>query len=176
MFNGSHVLISYSLWKADADLSATAHQAKAAGTQSIGGTSKDIVDARSIKIVMAGSGCQVAEKVKQVSWGPGRYMSDNYLSFIFFFICVVLCVQYSRFWWYLKLLSLVCLDCMEISTFSLCMLFSCQVLGQVYGDVDQAIEFLIAEQGTGDYLVQNDSLPGQEDISHGNGRLVLFAL
>ncbi|KAB1214742.1 OTU domain-containing protein 3 [Morella rubra] len=52
--------------KADADLSATAHQAKAAGTQSIGETSKDIVDARSIKIVMAGSGCQVAEKVKQV--------------------------------------------------------------------------------------------------------------
>lgn len=65
---------------------------------------------------------------------------------------------------------------MEISTFSLCMLFSCQVLGQVYGDVDQAIEFLIAEQGTGDYLVQNDSLPAQEDISHGNGRLVLFVL
>lgn len=124
MFNGSHVLISYSLWKADADLSATAHQAKAAGTQSIGGTSKDIVDARSIKIVMAGSGCQVAENVKQVSWGPGRYMSDNFLSFIFFFICVVLCVQYSRFWWYLKLLFLVCLDCMEISTFSLCILLS----------------------------------------------------
>lgn len=92
MFNGSHVLISYSLWKADADISATAHQAKAAGTRSIGGTSKDIVDARSIKIVMAGSGCQVAEKVKQVSWGPGvTWVIITCLSFFFSFVLCYVC-------------------------------------------------------------------------------------
>ena len=65
---------------------------------------------------------------------------------------------------------------MELLRCSLFLLLSCQVLGQVYGDVDAAIEFLIAEQGTEEYLVQTDSLPGQADTSYGNGRSVLFAL
>lgn len=54
--------------------------------------------------------------------------------------------------------------------------FSYQVLGQVHGDVDLAIEFLIAEQGTEDCLVKTDSFPGQADTSNGNGRSVVFAL
>uniref|UniRef100_A0A2N9FE21 OTU domain-containing protein n=1 Tax=Fagus sylvatica TaxID=28930 RepID=A0A2N9FE21_FAGSY len=91
--------------KVDADLSATAH---AAVRWSKEGTGEDNIHAGSIKMVMAGSGCENAEKVKQV-------------------------------------------------------------LGQVYGDVDAAIEFLIAEQGTEEYLVQTDSLPGQADTSYGNG-------
>ena len=56
------------------------------------------------------------------------------------------------------------------------LLFSSQVLGQVYGDVDAAIEFLIAEQGAEEYPVQTDSLPDQVDTSYGNVRSVLFAL
>ena len=50
----------------DADLSATAHQPKASVMQSKGGTGEDIIHAGSIKMVMAGTGCQDAEKVKQV--------------------------------------------------------------------------------------------------------------
>jgi OTU domain-containing protein 3 len=50
----------------DADLSATAHQPKAAVARSKGGTGEDIIHAGSIKMVMAGTGCQDAEKVKQV--------------------------------------------------------------------------------------------------------------
>jgi hypothetical protein len=50
----------------DADLSATAHQPKAAVMRSKGGTGGDIIHAGSIKMVMAGTGCQDAEKVKQV--------------------------------------------------------------------------------------------------------------
>lgn len=54
--------------------------------------------------------------------------------------------------------------------------FSYQVLGQVYGDVDLAIEFLIAEQGAEDNLVKTDSFPGQADTSNGNGWSVVFGL
>ncbi|KAK4584682.1 hypothetical protein RGQ29_022415 [Quercus rubra] len=96
--------------KADADLSATAHQPKAAARRSKEGTGVDNIHAGSIKMVMAGSGCENAEKVKQV-------------------------------------------------------------LGQVYGDVDAAIEFLIAEQGAEEYPVQTDSLPDQVDTSYGNVRV-----
>ncbi|XP_030975072.1 OVARIAN TUMOR DOMAIN-containing deubiquitinating enzyme 7 isoform X1 [Quercus lobata] len=96
--------------KADADLSATAHQPKAGARRSKEGTGVDNIHAGSIKMVMAGSGCENAEKVKQV-------------------------------------------------------------LGQVYGDVDAAIEFLIAEQGAEEYLVQTDSLPDQVDTSYGNVRV-----
>ncbi|XP_075652820.1 OVARIAN TUMOR DOMAIN-containing deubiquitinating enzyme 7 isoform X2 [Castanea sativa] len=96
--------------KADADLSATAHQPIAATRRSKEGTGADDIHAGSIKMVMAGSGCENAEKVKQV-------------------------------------------------------------LGQVYGDVDAAIEFLIAEQGAEEYPVQTDSLPDQVDTSYGNARV-----
>lgn len=61
-----NILISCSLWKVDVDLSATAHQPKAAVTPSKGGTGEDIIHAGSIKMVMGGTGCQDAEKVKQV--------------------------------------------------------------------------------------------------------------
>ncbi|XP_059457359.1 OVARIAN TUMOR DOMAIN-containing deubiquitinating enzyme 7 isoform X3 [Corylus avellana] len=91
--------------KVDADLSATAHQPKAAVTRSKGGTGEDIIHAGSIKMVMGGTGCQDAEKVKQI-------------------------------------------------------------LEQVYGDVDLAIELLIAEKGAEEYLVQTDSLHGQSDTSY----------
>ncbi|CAL5324635.1 unnamed protein product [Camellia sinensis] len=45
-----------------------------------------------------------------------------------------------------------------------------QVLQQVDGDVDAAIEFLIAEEGNKEYLVESDKLPCPADTSHGNGR------
>lgn len=64
-----NILIIYSLWKADADLSATAHQPKAATRRSKEGTGVDNIHAGSIKMVMAGSGCENAEKVKQVIIG-----------------------------------------------------------------------------------------------------------
>lgn len=52
--------------KADADLSATSHQAKVAVTKSKGGAGKSFIHAESIKLVMAGGGCEDAKKVEQV--------------------------------------------------------------------------------------------------------------
>ena len=43
-----------------------------------------------------------------------------------------------------------------------------QVLLQVDGDVDAAIEFLVAEQGTEEYTAANDSLTCEADGSYGN--------
>ncbi|KAL7231779.1 hypothetical protein ACSBR2_009919 [Camellia fascicularis] len=43
-----------------------------------------------------------------------------------------------------------------------------QVLQQVDGDVDAAIEFLIAEEGNKEYLVESDKLPCPADTSHGD--------
>ncbi|KAA8531677.1 hypothetical protein F0562_006606 [Nyssa sinensis] len=43
-----------------------------------------------------------------------------------------------------------------------------QVLLQVGGDVDAAIEFLIAEQGTEEYLAGSDKLSSLADTSHGD--------
>lgn len=40
-----------------------------------------------------------------------------------------------------------------------------QILEQVNGDVDAAIEFLIAEQGTEECSTKPDSLPGQVTTS-----------
>ncbi|XP_021659834.2 OVARIAN TUMOR DOMAIN-containing deubiquitinating enzyme 7 isoform X3 [Hevea brasiliensis] len=91
--------------EADADLSATSHKAKAAASKSKGGAVKDITDAGSIKLVMAGSGCQNAEKVEQV-------------------------------------------------------------LLQVDGDADAAIEFLVAEREADDYSAENDTLQCHVDTSH----------
>ncbi|XP_048335478.1 OVARIAN TUMOR DOMAIN-containing deubiquitinating enzyme 7 isoform X2 [Ziziphus jujuba] len=96
--------------KADADLSMTSHQAKAVVSKSKEGTGRDIINAGSIKLVIAGTGCEDAEKVEQV-------------------------------------------------------------LLQVDGDVDAAIEFLVAEQGTEECSVQtdaHDSPPINTDTSHGN--------
>ncbi|XP_059623909.1 OVARIAN TUMOR DOMAIN-containing deubiquitinating enzyme 7 [Cornus florida] len=94
--------------KADADVSATSHQAKAAVTKSKGEAGKNFMHAEPIKLVMVGSGCESEKKVEQV-------------------------------------------------------------LQQVGGDVDAAIEFLIAEQGTEEYLVESDNLPCPADSSHGDG-------
>lgn len=45
----------------------TSHQAKAAVSKSKGGTGKDIISAESIKLVIAGTGCEDADKVEQVT-------------------------------------------------------------------------------------------------------------
>lgn len=52
--------------KADADLSAISCKAKAAVTKSKGGAGKSVIHADSIKLVMAGTGCEDAKKVEQV--------------------------------------------------------------------------------------------------------------
>uniref|UniRef100_A0A6N2N7D3 OTU domain-containing protein n=1 Tax=Salix viminalis TaxID=40686 RepID=A0A6N2N7D3_SALVM len=83
--------------KVDADLSATSAQAKAVSCKSKAGIAKDSFESGSLKLVMAGSGCENAEKVKQV-------------------------------------------------------------LLEVDGDVDAAIEFLIAEQETDSFSEENNSL------------------
>lgn len=67
ILNYSIGLIAFSLCKADADLSMTSHQAKAATSKSKGGASRDIINARSIKLVIAGTGCENAEKVEEVT-------------------------------------------------------------------------------------------------------------
>ncbi|KAG8641200.1 OVARIAN TUMOR DOMAIN-containing deubiquitinating enzyme 7 isoform X3 [Manihot esculenta] len=94
--------------KADADLSATSDKAKAAASKCKRGAAKDIIDAGSIKLVMAGSGCESAEKVEQV-------------------------------------------------------------LLQVDGDADAAIEFLVAEREADDFSAENDTLQCHVDTSHGDG-------
>ncbi|KAL6563125.1 hypothetical protein OROHE_005712 [Orobanche hederae] len=91
--------------KADADLPKASNQAKDAASKSKVRTTKDIIDAGSIKLVMAGSGCDNAERVEQV-------------------------------------------------------------LLQVDGDVDAAIEFLVAEQGADDYDAESNSLSCHTDTSH----------
>lgn len=82
--------------KADADLSAKSRESIAAA-KSKGDTSRNMVPVGSVKMVMAGSGCDNKQKVEQV-------------------------------------------------------------LRQVGGDVDAAIEFLIAEQGSEDQLNANDNI------------------
>ncbi|XP_012079270.1 OVARIAN TUMOR DOMAIN-containing deubiquitinating enzyme 7 isoform X2 [Jatropha curcas] len=52
--------------KADAELSATSHKAKAAASKSKVGPAKDTINTGSVKLVMAGSGCENVEKVEQV--------------------------------------------------------------------------------------------------------------
>ncbi|XVF61206.1 hypothetical protein PTKIN_Ptkin08bG0111500 [Pterospermum kingtungense] len=93
--------------KADADISVSSNQAKAAVSKSKGAAGKDSINPGSIKLVMAGSGCESAEKVEQV-------------------------------------------------------------LLQVDGDVDAAIEFLVAEQGTEEFIAANDSLTCNADGSYGS--------
>lgn len=55
------------------------------------------------------------------------------------------------------------------------MLILFQVLLEVGGDTDAAIEFLVAEQGAEDYTVENNLSPCHMDISHGNGQSVYLA-
>uniref|UniRef100_M1D7U3 OTU domain-containing protein n=1 Tax=Solanum tuberosum TaxID=4113 RepID=M1D7U3_SOLTU len=100
--------------KADADLSAKSRESIAAA-KSKGDTSRNMVPVGSVKMVMAGSGCDNKQKVEQV-------------------------------------------------------------LRQVGGDVDAAIEFLIAEQGSEDQLNANDNISSLASTSQGNGKSVLFHL
>lgn len=53
--------------KADAYPSAMTHQAKVSLAKSKGLSGKNIINEASIKVVMAGSGCDEAEEVEQVS-------------------------------------------------------------------------------------------------------------
>lgn len=53
-----------------------------------------------------------------------------------------------------------------------CLVVLLQVLLQVDGDVDAAIEFLIAEQGAEECTAANDSLTCHANGSYGNGRSV----
>ncbi|KAF7828702.1 OTU domain-containing protein 3 isoform X1 [Senna tora] len=91
--------------KADADLSATSHQAKVMANKSHGHAGKETFQSGCIKLVMAGSGCENAEKVEQI-------------------------------------------------------------LVQVNGDVDAAIEFLIAEQEAEECSAKSDPPPSKAD-THG---------
>ncbi|KAK9012937.1 hypothetical protein V6N11_040967 [Hibiscus sabdariffa] len=93
--------------KADADISASSNQAKAAVSKPKGAAVKDSINTGSIKLVMAGSGCENSEKVEQV-------------------------------------------------------------LLQVDGDVDAAIEFLVAEQGAEEGAAVNDSHTCHANGSYGN--------
>ncbi|KAJ8437026.1 hypothetical protein Cgig2_010371 [Carnegiea gigantea] len=92
--------------KADVNLTASLQQAKAAGASSKSRSSKNVVHGGTIKMVMAGSGCEDAEKAEQV-------------------------------------------------------------LLQVDGDVDAAIEFLIAEQAAEETVNESNVFP--EEDSNGNG-------
>lgn len=50
-----------------------------------------------------------------------------------------------------------------------------QVLAELNGDVDAAIEYLIAERETEEDVVENEKpFCGKKDTSYGNGRLVPF--
>lgn len=95
----------------DADLSATAHQPKAAVMQPKGGTGEDIIHAGSIKMVMAGTGCQDAEKVKQVI-----LTCLNFFSGFFSSCTAAVSVDADLLTYYL----LVCLNCMELLRYSCC--------------------------------------------------------
>ncbi|PON42985.1 OTU domain containing protein [Parasponia andersonii] len=95
--------------KADADLSMKSRQAKVVESKSKGRADRNVIDSRSIKMVIAGTGCENAEKIEEV-------------------------------------------------------------LLQVDGDVDAAIEFLVAEQGTEECSVLPDSPSNSADNSPSNGR------
>ncbi|XP_052197477.1 OVARIAN TUMOR DOMAIN-containing deubiquitinating enzyme 7 isoform X3 [Diospyros lotus] len=92
--------------KADTGLPVTSHQAEGSDTKSKRRAGKNFICAESVKLVMAGGGCQDDKKVGQV-------------------------------------------------------------LHQVGGDVDAAIEFLIAERGSEDFSVESDKIPSPADTSHG---------
>ncbi|XP_031386810.1 OVARIAN TUMOR DOMAIN-containing deubiquitinating enzyme 7 isoform X2 [Punica granatum] len=96
------------LIKADSDLSSSSRQAKSASNNFKGGPGKNAVDTGSIKLVMAGTGCENAEKVEQV-------------------------------------------------------------LEQMDGDVDAAIEYLVAEQGMEEFSEEISSPSCQPETSYGDG-------
>eukprot|EP00268_Persea_americana_P013104 TRINITY_DN15704_c0_g1_i26.p1 TRINITY_DN15704_c0_g1~~TRINITY_DN15704_c0_g1_i26.p1 ORF type:complete len:400 (-),score=88.50 TRINITY_DN15704_c0_g1_i26:234-1286(-) len=88
--------------KADTDISAESHQVKANVTRSIGTSSTHVTDTTAVKIVMAGTGCGDADKVKQI-------------------------------------------------------------LQELDGDIDAAIEFLMAGHATDENAVEHNDLPHEND-------------
>jgi OTU domain-containing protein 3 len=64
--SSSYLLINSSLWKADADLSAPSHQTKDRASQPYAQAGEKTFQPGSVKVVMAGSGCENREKVEQV--------------------------------------------------------------------------------------------------------------
>ncbi|KAK3416358.1 hypothetical protein EUGRSUZ_H02059 [Eucalyptus grandis] len=94
--------------KADSNLSLSSRQAKARSNKSKSEAGKDTTDAGSIKLVMAGSGCENIKKVEPT-------------------------------------------------------------LLQMYGDIDAAIEYLIAEQGVEDFSEENIWSPCSDD-ANGNSK------
>ncbi|XP_052300437.1 OVARIAN TUMOR DOMAIN-containing deubiquitinating enzyme 7 isoform X4 [Citrus sinensis] len=116
--------------KADADISAASIQSKTVTSKLKGAAG--IINAGSIKLVMAGSGCENSEKVEEVINCIQFLLSGNFIV-----------LHYS-----VNVLN---------------------VLLQVGGDVDAAIEFLIAEQGTEEYSVKsNNAEMSYGDNENGN--------
>ena len=64
--SSNYCLINSSLWKADADLSAPSYQSKVMDNKSRGQAYRETFQTGSIKLIMAGIGCENAEKVEQV--------------------------------------------------------------------------------------------------------------
>jgi hypothetical protein len=64
--SSSYLLINSSLWKADADLSVPSHQTKDRASQPYAQAGEKTFQPGSVKVVMAGSGCENREKVEQV--------------------------------------------------------------------------------------------------------------
>lgn len=69
--------MTHSFLKADADLSAASHQAKSVASKSKG-LRTDFINAGSIKLVMAGSGCENAEKVEQVVYAIQNWFYNGF--------------------------------------------------------------------------------------------------
>ena len=136
------------MWKADADLSVPSHQTKVVDNKPHGRAGREAFQPGSIRMVMAGTGCENAEKVEQVKWVHALFM---------LFACVA---------WHISVKP----DLLLVAVFSTkfnslpyiqSMPSLSQILEQVNGDVDAAIEFLIAEQGTEECSANSDSLPNQ---------------
>lgn len=63
---GTKIQNIFNLCKADADISTISHQAKVSVTKSKGIADRSVIPAESIKMVMAGSGCENAKKAEHV--------------------------------------------------------------------------------------------------------------
>lgn len=145
--SSSYCLINSSLWKADADLSAPSHQTKVKANKSCGLAGRETFQPGSIKLVMAGTGCENTEKVEQVKKAHA-------------FLCLY---AYCLVWLIFLFQEISCslLSFLEIYNLTYIMPSLSQILEQVNGDVDAAIEFLIAEQDTEECSTNSYSLPSQ---------------
>lgn len=76
----SYCLINSSLWKADADLSAPSHQTKVTANKTCRQAGREVLQLGSIKLVMAGTGCDNTAKVEQV---------NDCISCVCLYVCIV---------------------------------------------------------------------------------------